>query len=50
MLQSSLKSRDRDKAYKDFGVNRGQIFLVDAGHAVLSTLFSLGSGVCRENA
>jgi NADH dehydrogenase len=37
MLQSSLKSRDRDKAYKDLGVGRAQILLVDAGHAVLST-------------
>jgi NADH dehydrogenase len=37
MLQSSLKSRDRDKAYKNLGVDRAQILMVDAGHAVLST-------------
>jgi hypothetical protein len=37
MLQSSLKSRNRDKAYKDLGVDRAQILLVDAGNAVLST-------------
>ncbi len=37
MLQSSLKSRDRDKAYKKLGVDRAQILMVDAGHAVLST-------------
>jgi NADH dehydrogenase len=37
MLQSSLKSGDREKAYKDLGVDRARILLVDAGHAVLST-------------
>ena len=37
MLQSSLKSRDRGKAYKNLGVDRAQILMVDAGHAVLST-------------
>lgn len=37
MLQSSLRVRDRDKAYKDLGVDRAQILLVSSGHAVLST-------------
>jgi NADH:ubiquinone reductase (H+-translocating) len=37
MLKSSLKGRNRDKAYKDLSADRAQVFLVDAGHAVLST-------------
>ncbi len=37
MLQSSLKRGTRDKAYKNLAVDRGQIILVDGGHAVLST-------------
>jgi NADH dehydrogenase len=36
MLQSSLKQKVGDRTYKDLGVDRAQIFLVDGGHAVLS--------------
>ncbi len=36
MLQSALKAKDRDRAYKNLDPERGQILLVDA-HAVLST-------------
>jgi NADH dehydrogenase len=36
MLQSSLKRETRDKVYKNLAVDRGQILLVDGGHAVLS--------------
>lgn len=36
MLQSSLKRKTRNQAYKDLAVDQGQILLVDGGHAVLS--------------
>jgi NADH:ubiquinone reductase (H+-translocating) len=36
MLQIWLKRRTSDRAYKNFGTARGQILLVDGGHAVLS--------------
>jgi NADH dehydrogenase len=37
MLQLSLKRGTRDRAYKNLAADRGQILLVDGGHAVLST-------------
>ena len=36
MLQSSLKKEVGDREYKELGVDRAQIFLVDGGKAVLS--------------
>jgi len=36
MLQASLRRKISDRAYKDLRADRGQILLVDGGHAVLS--------------
>ncbi len=36
MLQASLKRQAGDRAYKNLAPDKGQILLVDAGHAVLS--------------